>query len=113
MRRIGKGLALPEEIEAFRAVHPTWYDDLRQTTAIHMQGLARKGKLPGAMRLSEIETNLDLAGQIDPSLGNQVAQIYQTHMAIKAELAKEAMAAPAGGKNTASQRAQLNTRYSL
>jgi hypothetical protein len=83
---------MPEEIEAFRYVFPDWYSELQETTAIKAQEGARAGKVLGAFRVAYLENTLDLAGQLDPTFSDTVAQVYADANARNVEQKKQHMA---------------------
>lgn len=83
MQAIGKGTAMPEEVEAFKTVAPAMYDELRDNIVIQVQENARNGKTLGAYRISQLESLLEMPGGLDPTFSNDVAQIYQAGSAIE------------------------------
>lgn len=89
VQRIGNGTAMPEEVEAFRAVSPNWFDELRETTVIKAQERARQGHALGAFKIAQLEGTLDLAGQLDPTFSDTVSQIYQTSVLMKDQEIKQ------------------------
>lgn len=91
MKRMASGNAMPEEVEAFRAVFQTWYSELQETTVIKAQEMARAGHVLGAYQVSNLETTLELAGQLDPTFSDSVAQIYQTADAIRVDAQQQSI----------------------
>lgn len=87
---IGNGTAMPEEIEAFRAVHATWFGEVQQATHTEVQMANQEGRAVPAMRIAQLETLLDMPGQLDPTFSDQVASVVRGQLLAQ----KEAQAAP-------------------
>jgi hypothetical protein len=87
---IGNGTAMPEEVEAFRAVHATWFSELQQATHTEVQMANQEGRTVPAMRIAQLETLLDMPGHLDPTFSDQVASVVRGQLLAQ----KEAQAAP-------------------
>ncbi len=95
LKAIGDGSAMPEEVEAFKAVYPTWFQEFSESTLDKLQSDAREGKQIGGMRIAQLESLLDLGGQIDPTFGPAVSEIAQQAEALKR--AEQSKPKPTGG----------------
>lgn len=73
LKAIGDGSAMPEEVEAFRAVNQSWFAELQDATATRIQDANRKGQAVSGWKIAQLESLLDLPGGLDPTFGPSVA----------------------------------------
>lgn len=80
VQAIGEGSAMPEEIEAFRAVHKTWFSQLQEATRDEVAMAAEEGRVISASRIAQLETVLDMPGQLDPTFSDDIAMAAQAQL---------------------------------
>lgn len=105
LRGIGDGSAMPEAIEAFKAVYPAWYGELQETLTIQCQERARAGQVIPGMRIAQLTSLLDL--DVDPTFSDEVAQIAHSSQDIKDQL--KAKAPKPNAPSKAGNRSQPST----
>lgn len=105
LRGIGDGSAMPEAIEAFKAVYPAWYGELQETLTIQCQERARAGQVIPGMRIAQLTSLLDL--DVDPTFSDEVAQIAHSDQDIKDQL--KAKAPKPNAPSKAGNRSQPST----
>lgn len=72
---IASGSAMPEEVEAFRAVNPVWFSEIQDATAAEIALAAQDGHVIGGYKIAEIENLLDMHGQLDPTFSPSIAGV--------------------------------------
>jgi hypothetical protein len=75
LKAIGDGTAMPEEVAAFRAINPAWFDEFRDATHERLAIAAKEGAAIGAYRIAQLETLLDMPGGVDPAFSDRVAGV--------------------------------------
>lgn len=85
VQAIADGTAMPEEIEAFRAVYPRRFAMLQRATHTEVQLANQEGRVIPASRIMTLETVLDMPGQLDPTFGDDVAAVAQANNAQQQE----------------------------
>jgi hypothetical protein len=73
MASIGDGSAMPEEVEAFRAVFPSWYSEFRDELTMRVQEVSAQGVVIPAGKVSRIETLLEADGVVDRTFSDDIA----------------------------------------
>lgn len=81
VQAIADGSAMPEEIEAFRAIYPKRFAQLQRAAHVEVQMAAQEGVVIPAYRIATLETVLDMPGQLDPTFSDSVAVMAQARMA--------------------------------
>lgn len=77
LRAIGDGSAMPEEVEAFRAVSPAWFTELQDALQDRIVQKNRSGQIISGYRVAQLEGLLDLPGKLDPAFSDSVALTAQ------------------------------------
>ena len=75
MAAIGDGSAMPEEVEAFRAVFPSWYSEFRDELTMRVQEVSARGVVIPASKVSRIESLLEADGVVDRTFSDDVAMV--------------------------------------
>lgn len=107
LQGIGDGSAMPEEIEAFKAVYPAWYGELQEDLTIKLQDRARKGYVIPGMRIAQLDSLLDLGGTLDATFSDEVAAI--SHQSAQVDQQQQQAAAPRSVTPKAGSRIQNST----
>ncbi len=99
---IASGSAMPEEVEAFRAVNPVRFVELQDATAAEVALAAQDGLVLGGYKIAEIENLLDMHGKLDPTFSQSIADVAR--MQDEAELAQQEQVANYAPQPKAGQR---------
>lgn len=103
---VANGTAMPEEIEAFRAVYPKWFAELQVSTIEFVHNRVTEGKTLSGAKIAQLTNLLDLDGGLDPTFGLEVAEIAHTAEKLSESSAKKSSYVP---QPKAGQRIQDST----